>query len=516
MKHKNLLKVFAILLLIAVAFTACGDSDSDGDMITLRWMMGSLSPNQPDSTMVWDAVNEELQNHLPGIQLEITAVPFGEYQERWMLEAAAGGEFDIAWFGWMLNLANEVNMGSIMPLTDLVERYGQNIRQELPEFLFTNNTLQDELWLISSNQLAARPQVGFFTPTALAERHLDIPAFERAAQEWADSDRMYAPPALMDVIENYIQNVYDAGELGMGIRPISGWLSRHYWFTIDHTKVAFTRPHDYTSQVHSILDPDFVEEQIEFYSRWQDWRERGFIRVDAITRSEADWDNGFYRFPDGDGYLFFAQNYTRDSGTQRTNQFGFDVTGLPLLYPMAPIHPNPANTAQSIMAGASNPEAAMQFLDFLFSAEGTHVYNMLSFGLEGTHWNFVDEASGIIELTDASENYDLLPAWALGNTYYAFTTPGGDPDYHRYMTRVYNHSARSLPLQGFVFDSINLVAESTALHTIFEEYAGQLVTGMTEDARATIEERNRRLEAAGVRNFATEFERQIAEWQANR
>ncbi|MCL2362416.1 MAG: ABC transporter substrate-binding protein [Defluviitaleaceae bacterium] len=514
MKRRNILGFALVLAVVVFAFTSCGRGDDDGDGVVLRWMVGGGGHTPVDAAMVWEAVNEELQNYLPGVTLDITVVPFGEYDERWMLEAAAGAEWDIAWFGWMLNLQHEVRMGTLMPLNDLLDSYGQDIRTELPEFMFTNNTVDGNIYLIASNQLAAVPSAGFIAPRELIERHMDVPAFEVAAQEWADSDLLFPPASLMDVIENYIQSTYDAGEMGMGISAgtFHGHIAtRNVWYALggNYRRAAFTRAHDPTSRVYSIFD--ITEEEVAFYERISDWFNRGFIRSDGMT--VENWEEDFYHFEDGHGYVFRVHNYNRYQSGIQTERHGFDVVVLPILYPRAPTQLNPTNTSMSIMSGASHPEEAMQFLNLINSAQGQGIYNMIVHGLEGTHWNFVDEAQGVIELTDIGDNYEI-PFWVVGNTYYAFVTPGFDPGYTRYITRVFNHSAMPMPLEGFVFDSSNLVAESIAWNTIWQEFYQVLVVGISDDVRGHIEERNRRFEEGGARNFAIELQRQIDEFKA--
>jgi len=508
MKRKTILLTVLVMVLALAFITACNRNNDDE--IVIRWMMGGDVP--ADGPAVWAAVNEELQNHMPGVTLDITVVPFGEYEERWMLEAAAGAEWDIAWFGWMLNLQREVQNGSLMPLNDLIDRYGQDLRREIPEFMFTNNTINGNLYLIANNQVAVNTAAGVIIPTELMP-HMNVAAFNAAAEEWAASNRVFPPSSFMDVIEDFTQRVDDAGMLGLGlsIESFSGALgNRNVWSQQPggrHTNAAFTRAHDQTSRVYSIFDLE--EEEIEFYQRIQDWFNRGWIRHDGLT--VENWDADFYNFPYGHGYILRVHGHDPFQEGVQSARHGFPVTILPVLYPRASLNTNPTNTSHGIMHGANNPEAAMQFLNLLNSAEGQTIYNMLIHGIEGTHWEFYDQAQGIVRPIEGAPQYGM-GAWAIGNTYYQFVTPGTDPEQGRYMTRVFNHSAMSMPLGGFVFDTSNLVVESLSWETIMEEYRDVLALGMVANVRATIQERNARLEAAGIRNFATQLQAQIDEF----
>ena len=521
-KLLSVVLVLAFVFSLASTMTACSVTAVNDGTVVLRWLQGG--DMTPDSAMVWEKVNEELEKHLPGTVLEITVVPFGEYEQRFQLEAAAGGRWDIAWFGWMLNLSNEVSNGALMPLNDLINRYGQDLLEELPSFMFDCNTIDGNIYLIANNQLAARPATGFFAPKELAEAHLDFAAFEAAAQEWADSDSVFPTAAFLDVIEEYAQNNLDAGTLmlGMNIHYFVGNMgARNIWYRsmVSEHLGGFAKAHDPLSTVYNFAD--IVEEEIAYFERIRSWNEKGFIRSDALT--VENWQIDFDNFPQGNGYIFRTHNYDRFQAETQSARHGFDVVALPVLYPMAPTNANPTATSQSIMHGARNPERAIQFLNLLNSAEGAYIYNMLVYGIEGIHWAYTDKENGMIETFDYAGGHATggdvsyaLPRWAIGNTRYAYATQGVDPEYDRYMTGTFNFTAKPMPLSGFVFNTGSLVAEVSMFNDIFLEYEDGLMYGMYPDVRATILERNARFEAAGAERIKVELQRQIDEFLANR
>jgi len=529
MRIKKLLGI-ALALVFVFSLAACAAENNPAagfgdDVVVLRWLQGG--DNTPDSAQVWAAVNEALQEFLPGTVLDITVIPFGEYEQRFQLEAAAGGQWDIAWFGWMLHLSNEVANGALMPMNDLIDRYGQNLREELPSFMFDCNTIDGNIYLIANNQVAARPAGGFFAPKELADLYLDAAAFERAAQAWAASDQIFAPDDFLDVIEDYAQQCLDAGRimLGMNIHYFVGNTSaRNIWFNsrigdrVEHLG-GFAKAHDPASAIYNYSD--IVEEEIAYFERIRSWNEKGFIRRDALTVD--DWQIDFDNFPQGNGYIFRTFNYDVFQAETQSARHGFEVIALPYLYPMAPTSANPTATSQSIMHGARNPERAMQFLNLLNSAEGAYIYNMLAYGIEGIHWDYTDRENGIIETYDYAGGHATggdvsyaLPRWAIGNTRYAYATQGVDPGYDRYMTGVLNFEAMPMPLSGFVFNSSAVIAEVAAVTDIVQEYEQGLMYGMYSDVRATILERNARLDAAGGQRIKEEIQRQVDAFLTNR
>ena len=501
--------------------TGTEELHSNADPVTLRWLIASVGDAPPDAPEVMDAINEKLQEFLPGTSLEITFVPFGEYDQRFTLEAA-GGNYDIAWFGWMQNLLTEVGNGALMPLNDLIDRYGQDLRREIPEFMFANNTVRGNIYLIANNQQAASTPIGFQAPTELIEKHMDVDAFIREAEAWTSTNRFFPTPAFMDVLEEYAQNCMDAGDLMLGYQMHfmgDGLFFYNAWYLgrAGGPIIGRTRAWDDSSRVYNYLD--YQEDEIEYWERIRKWNDMGFIRRDAMT--VEDWQAAFADFPQGNGYIATTHAYDKYRAHLVSEAMGFDVTILPIGYFRAPIGTNPTNTANGILANAPNPERAMQFMNLINSERGAEIYNMIVWGIEGKHWEFTDQANGMIETFGyvgqvTPEQPYGLPMWVVGNTVHAYiNVPDADPDMNRYFATEFNFNAMSLPLMGFVFDTTEFVAETTALSNVWDEFREGLRYGAFADVRATVIDRNERFEAAGGSRMTTELQRQIDEFKAS-
>jgi len=509
-----------LILTLALSVLAFGATASAGgeerEPVELNWLIANLGPNPADAPEVWAAVNEKLQDYLPGTTLNITCVPFAEYDQRWMLEAASGATWDLAWFGWMFNLATEVNNGALMPLNDLVAQYAPNLYDELAPFMFDCNTIDGNLYLIPSNQIAATPATGIRFPADLADKYLDRTALDAGIQAWADSDRLYPPAQLLDVIEDYAQKCMDAGELQLGINAdyfrvyMGAW---NYWFDVRMGKngsSAFCKANDESARVYNYAD--FADEALEHFERMRSWYEKGFIRKDALT--VEDWEVDIKYYPDGNGYVTWAHNYDKYMESIDSVHYEFPITVIQALQPKAPTMPNPTNTSHAVMSGAKNPERAVEFLGFLNTEAGKEIYNMLVYGIEGKHWAFTDKDAGIIETfgysgqVTADDPYGI-PKWVVGNTYYAYAQQDVDPEYDKYMCGEFNMSAMPMPLSGFVFNNENVMAEFAAWNQINEEYLKGLYFGTFSDVPKAYSDYLAALDAAGCRNIAAEAQKQV-------
>ena len=129
--------LLALMLSLVFALTGCTgvQDDENSDVVTLRWMYGGTE-GAPDADKVFALFNEKLAEILPGVQVEFIPVEGSAYTEKWKLWMTAGEQIDIAWLGYSLNYLEQISNGVLMPLNDLLDEYGQDIKDELPEWIW--------------------------------------------------------------------------------------------------------------------------------------------------------------------------------------------------------------------------------------------------------------------------------------------------------------------------------------------------------------------------------------------
>ena len=129
MKKKLVALLLSALMLLSClpASLAEGAVSENLEPVTLEyWIMGP--GKQKDSDRVWEKFNEMLQEYLPNTTVNFTIVPDSEYYDRWSRAMAAGEQIDLAWIGWFHNIPSEASMGSIQPMDDLLDKYGQDVK----------------------------------------------------------------------------------------------------------------------------------------------------------------------------------------------------------------------------------------------------------------------------------------------------------------------------------------------------------------------------------------------------
>lgn len=170
----------------------------------------------------------------------------------------------------------------------------------------------------------------------------------------------------------------------------------------------------------------------------------------------------------------------------------------------------------SINANTANPERAVQLLNFLYTNE--EIMNLLSWGIEGKDYVFVDEANKIIDYPEgvdsASVGYSLWSKFGVQNTYLQYLLNGSDPAQWDQM-EVFNNGATASVAFGFTFDSSPVMNEVSAVQNVIDEYGVGLCSGLMDPA-VKYDEFIQKMEEAGVQAIIDEAQRQLDEFIASK
>ena len=145
------------------------------------------------------------------------------------------------------------------------------------------------------------------------------------------------------------------------------------------------------------------------------------------------------------------------------------------------------------------------------------VTNLLIFGIEGTHWQFLDEENDIIGYVDGVDttntNYTPVLGWMWPNQFVGHIWVGDEPDVWEVLDTFNKNSTPSMAL-GFVFDNAAVKNEVTACTAVVDKYYNSLMCGSI-DPETALPQFNQELKDAGIDNIVAEKQRQLDEWNAN-
>ena len=166
----------------------------------------------------------------------------------------------------------------------------------------------------------------------------------------------------------------------------------------------------------------------------------------------------------------------------------------------------------SISSNSIDIETSMQFLNLMYS--DPVVANLITYGIEGKHYEFVDKENGIINfpegVTADTSGYSTSEGWRKGNQFITYVWEGDPVDIWEQMKN-FNHSAAKSTAYGFRFDSTPVQAEILRCNEIRYEYSEGLEYGLLDPDVALPEFRDR-LKDAGIDVIIAEKQRQLDEW----
>lgn len=160
-------------------------------------------------------------------------------------------------------------------------------------------------------------------------------------------------------------------------------------------------------------------------------------------------------------------------------------------------------------------EASMKFMNKMYTDE--RITNLIVYGVEGVH--YVKKADGTVGflsgMTGDTSGYYLGGISELvGNAYLTNAWEGGDPN-KAANEKAEMDKAKYSPLTGFVLDTSKVADVYAQLTGIADQqYGPALLCGIAPDGH--YEEFLSKLKAAGLQEYIDEANRQIKEWLANK
>lgn len=515
------MKKFLVLVLsLVLAMGMCVISTpamADEDVELVVWIFGP--GEQADHEKVMAAFNEKLHETLPNITADITIIS-GNIKDQLSRMWAAGERVDLCWIGWHNNVAQEAIAGNILPLNDLLAKYGQGIVEVVGAETLKNHEINGELYQVPTWQGMVGGRSGLFIPKeAIADSGVgetweaDIQA---AMYEFWQTPTVDAQQKVFDYLDEYCQGLLDNGKIRDGI-SVSG----HYWHVgldSDIGVVGFVAAggssggfgyiemNDDTFTVKPAFTSDLRK---NYYKYIADAYTKGYIRSDvASAESQSNWNDGFDNL---DTILQGHNAWTDNFAETQSKSFGMDIA---VIYDMPHNWYNLGRaTGMCIPYTSEHPEEAMQLLNEFYTNK--ELYQLYVYGLEGDHWT--DNGDGSVTVLGGSSQptsdfqYGQL-VWAVGSCVNCKLTQNGanDPAYYQELKDLEN-GAYSSPFLNFNFDKTNVETEFAALTAIVEEYEDALMKGYlgSDGWEAYYNEFIDQLYANGLETVVAEVQNQV-------
>lgn len=505
MKKRILFVLLACFVLIS-SLSGCQPTKTTDDgnkQVELHWVFGGPGKLE-DSDRVWQEFNTQLADYLPNTSVKFTCIPHADFAEKWRLMSAAQENVDIAWVSWALNFVEEVNKGSYMDITDLVNEYGQDMKADFPDWLLGLTTINGKVYAIPNYQMMASP-TGF----SIDKHHVDNGWLDiKAAEELFASDKVLHKEDYK-MFEEYIQKTQENGEqvkyistqfLTRAIKNRIGLPAGGFEGIVANAVLARDEE-GYKVYDRNVDFPD----NYEYYDLVSEWYKKGYIRPDILENpTEASG-----------AYLLDWTSIFKGTAERVSTKLGRPMEVFTMDGNLYVTHKG-SSTNTAIASTSKNPVRAMQLLNIMNSKKGADLLNLLTYGFEGEHYKKVSDTS--IEwlgagVPGASDNKYGYENWALGNALVTYTTQSDPEGWNEYIHEDINMKAKMSRLSGFSIDLKPIKLQIAQYNAVMKEYE-YIDKGTTPNYKELLEERNAKLIEAGSQQIIQEVQRQIDEWVA--
>ena len=477
----------AILTLsMVVSMTACGNSEAGGSKDSAKNNGNGDEPytvtmvlngsTQPDEERIEQKINEILEPEL-NANLDIVVLPWASASQQLQLMLSGDEKIDV-FYTQATNAVQYMNAGQIVDMSELIDKYGTNIKQIYGEDIAKINQVEGFVYGVP-NQIERGSIPAIFMRKDLVEKYN------------IDTTQIKEPKDLESVFETVKAGEPDKKMLYSSSENDAPATRLFRGDTLsDNNYLGVLMDQTNSTKLENFFATDWFKDTTTMLHNWY---QKGYISQDAGTNTE-NW-----RTVCKAGNLFsLFFSYHPGTPVEFESSTGYDFEIVPF-YNEPIINSSSYNGVTfSIAQNSENPEKTMEVLDYIYGS--SEIMNLLNWGEQDKDYVIEDADNGIINfpegITSDNAGYNLNLGWELPNQFIAYKWTGSDPQLWEKMEE-FNGSAKSSKAVGFLFDSSNYSSEIAALSNIVKQYSGALYSG-SGDPDELIPELLEALDDAGI------------------
>lgn len=498
MKWKKGIAVLTAAACLAGCLAGCSKPKEEGSeespqIKDINWMYAQMSGMIPeDLQKVEDALNEITEEKIQ-VHVKLNPVSFSDYQNQISLIMASQEKMDIITTAGSNIWSALLSQRQLTPLNDLLDEYGPDIKDVVPEAYFKGTTVEGNIYAVTTNGTKS-DNYNIVLRKDLVDKY--------ELQE--EVEKIQASDSILDMDENFeilegIFKVIKENEPEIEILyPWGANMGINYDQLSDRLGVMMYDDENIENLFAS-------EEYKKLCETMYGWAKEGYIMKDAATTTEST--SSLMK----SGRLFA---YTLSSGRGNYVDSG-SANGYEAYY-VNLRKPSISNSSITLFANCiptttTEPEAAMKFLNLLYS--DADVVNLMAYGVKGEH--YVEKEDGWIgypEGVDASNSkYPGDQTYMYGNVFLL-------ANHETYTTQTveegmkYDEGAFLTNCMGFNYSSDRIKNEVAACSAVLNEFRTGLEMGAM-DPSVELPAFLEKLEKSGINVILEEKQNQLDEWK---
>nr|HMN27864.1 ABC transporter substrate-binding protein [Caldilineaceae bacterium] len=449
--------------------------------------------NFKDVSLVQEAVNKLLQEKI-GAGLQLNPIDWSAFSDKMQLKNAAGEKYDLAFTStWANNYYDNVKNGVLLDLTELLPKLSSTLWQDVNPGAWDSARIKGKLYA-AINQQTWTANFGPRCPQQYADKYgLDWSKVEKLE----DMEPFWAAVKAGEPADVKAIGCDDKGSGAIwGVYYRAGAIGGSPFGVIDLEDPNAT----------AVADWDF-QPWVETMQMVRKWNEAGYYGAEPWPAAD------FAAKERGAKYASHFHNNKPGVEAEMKSITGIDWAAKILAKNY--LENGPAATMTGVNGQTSNAESCVKYLEAVNTDK--EIYNLLCYGIEGTHWVWVDKEKEVIGLPEGitAENspYNPNSDWMFGNQFNAYYTDPSKVGAWE-ATRKLNEEATPSPIVGFVLDQTPVKTELAQIQAISEEYQ-TLGIGFL-DLETALPEYTGRMKDAGADQVIAEINKQLAEWRATK
>lgn len=486
-------KTLALLLALAMMLTSISFATAEEtETIQVAYLLAMNAAEQKE--MVQDAVNDLLAEEGYNFKIEFVCIDFASWSTQINL-MLTDGSIDLFNAAFMPSISVLADNGSIAPVDELFDTYGQGIEEALGDYIDCARV---------DGVLYGAPKVNAFSSALMFVMRKDI------------CDELGIDPETITDFNTLTATLQTVKAAYPDMTMISNGNGGAYMDVYAADLLGTEYP------LGCLLlgeDPDSLAVQNYYNSdtfktllaNAKTWSDNGFFMKDPLNAQ----DGSMAYISNGQAFGSFVSYSDEDTAVSvQQKALGQEIYAAQITTPSWATSSNVNGMTWCIAALSEHQVAATLFLNELFT--NAKLSNLVCNGIEGVHYVITDE--GNITFADGLDA--VSTGWPSGmGTFWpniCITHPWApDPanEYENWLAS--NETCSKSPALGFTFDSSVVSDEVSACSTIVDKYVTALLLNIG-DTDALYQSFLSELDAAGINDIIAAKQAQLDAWSAGK
>ncbi len=420
--------------------TITPEADKELEPVTLTIYFPGSDSGQVDEGKVEAEINKYLKDKI-NASVDLVQLDWATWDQKPNLMISSGEEFDIiftaSWGGTVFG--SNVARGAFLPLDDLIDQYGQELKAALPAEVLDGARVDGKVYAIPTYKEIASNFGLLFDQTLMDKYGFDLSTIKKIEdiEPWLKTIKEKEPnviPFFSDGNRSPYSATYSYEGVGDGDIPgayVNGKVVNQY----------------------------LLPESVAMFDLAYRWMELGYINKDAMQA------------PSYDNYFCTSEQLKPGKDAELSAARKKQLIQLDLTRPQIRTG-NLQGSMLAISRTSKNPERAMMLLNLMNTDK--YLNNLMNFGIEGTHYQKVSDH--VITKTEVTGNYSLGANWMFQNQFLNYLWDNEDPDKWEKFKQ-YNEEASASDLLGMVFDPTPVADQIASVKNTWEQYKRAFNTG---------------------------------------